>query len=375
MSELKEPLISIIMPIYNGAKYLRDTIDSICNSHYRNIELLCIDDGSKDNSVEICREYKKKDNRIKVLIRMENGGVAQARNTGLEVCRGEYVCFADQDDIVSPNFYDILISDILNNNCQIAISNVLYLIDGIPQDHKTIKKSCVVEKEDQKHLLKWLVLDKSNSSIPTNTISKTVWNCMFNSELIRKNDIRFKRIVAYEDDWLFLLENIKYASRIFLEEKELYTWRIHKSQTTQNPKYIENYIGKRRSLRNFVFLQIKDIHCTDSEMQEYNTEYAIRLITEDLINEVNTRRRWDSTQLRSAKMNLSELWEELQQYLAKDMVKQTRSRIWKDYSFYNAIPKILVTYESYTLAIKTQILRNFVIDSVKRVIDRLESGT
>ena len=75
MDELKEPLVSIIMPVYNGERYLENTINAICESQYKNIELLCIDDCSRDSSVEICKKFAEKDARVRVYVRTENGGV------------------------------------------------------------------------------------------------------------------------------------------------------------------------------------------------------------------------------------------------------------------------------------------------------------
>ncbi len=372
MEELKEPLVSIIMPVYNGERYLEKTISSICESQYKNIEILCIDDCSKDNSVKICREFARKDARVRVYTRTENGGVAEARNTGLQICRGNYVCFADQDDIVSSDFYATMVRDIMENNCQVAISNVLYMVDGVPQDHRTIKKSCVIEGDNREQLLKWLVFDESANNIPMNTVSKTVWNCMFDNAIIKANNVNFKRFVAYEDDWLFLLENIKLAKRVFLEEKELYTWRIHKSQTTQNPKYIKEYSEKRKKLRDFVFSQIEYINWTEDEIQRYNVEYVIRLIGEGIINEVNTKTNWNSTAMKSAEMNLEALWESIQQYLTNDTLEKIRWTIWKKNNFYNAIPKILVTYKLYQQTIRAQRFRNFAIRHARKAIKGLE---
>lgn len=372
MNELKEPLVSIIMPVYNGEKYLEDTINAICESQYKNIEILCIDDCSRDNSVEICRKFAKTDARVRVYVRTENGGVAKARNTGLQICKGNYVCFADQDDIVSSDFYATMVRDIIENDCQVAISNVLYMVDGVPQDHRTIKKSCVIEGRDREQLLKWLVLDESVNDMPMNTVSKTVWNCMFDNTIIKANNVNFKRFVAYEDDWLFLLEIIKLAKRVFLEEKELYTWRIHKNQATQNPKYIKEYSEKRKKLRAFVFSQIEYIDCAEDEIQRYNVEYVLRLIGEGIINEVNTRTSWNSTALKSAEMNLNALWKSMQQYLTNETLKNIRRTIWKKNSFYNAIPQILVTYKLYLQAIRLQRLRNFAIRQAKKAIKEMK---
>ena len=97
-----EPLVTIIMPVYNAAKYMRESIDSVCNQTYQNWELLLIDDGSKDESPEIIREYEKMDARIHPIWSEKNGGVATARNKGIEATKGEYIAFLDSDDLWKP---------------------------------------------------------------------------------------------------------------------------------------------------------------------------------------------------------------------------------------------------------------------------------
>lgn len=103
------PLISVVVPIYNVEKYLRKCIDSILSQSYANLEIILVDDGSPDNSGEICDEYANRDHRIKV-IHKENGGLSSARNAGLDVCTGEYISFIDSDDFVSPYFIQALYS-------------------------------------------------------------------------------------------------------------------------------------------------------------------------------------------------------------------------------------------------------------------------
>ena len=99
--------ISVIVPVWNAHKYLHRCIDSILNQTYRNIELLLVDDGSTDNSLEICEEYAKKDKRVRVFHK-ENGGQASARNYGLEYATGEFVGFVDNDDWILPSMYERL---------------------------------------------------------------------------------------------------------------------------------------------------------------------------------------------------------------------------------------------------------------------------
>lgn len=95
----KKCKVSIIVPVYNVEKYVERCIESIIKQSYKNLEIILIDDGSKDNSGKICDEYAQKDNRIKV-IHKKNGGLSDARNTGLNIADGEYICFIDSDDYI-----------------------------------------------------------------------------------------------------------------------------------------------------------------------------------------------------------------------------------------------------------------------------------
>lgn len=107
--------LSVIVPIYNAEKHLNRCIQSIINQTYTNIELLLIDDGSKDSSGEICDKYAASDERIRVFHK-KNGGVSSARNVGLDNATGYYIAFVDSDDYLMPNAYEILIKNSTANN-------------------------------------------------------------------------------------------------------------------------------------------------------------------------------------------------------------------------------------------------------------------
>ncbi len=114
-----EPLISVIVPVYNVEKYLRDCLDSIVNQTYKNLEIILVNDGSKDSSGAICDEYKNKDKRIQV-VHKENGGLSSARNVGLDIAKGEYISFLDSDDYIHKEFIKKLYSLCVENNLDIA---------------------------------------------------------------------------------------------------------------------------------------------------------------------------------------------------------------------------------------------------------------
>lgn len=109
-----QPLITVIVPVYNVEKYLRRCLDSIIRQTYQNLEILCIDDGSIDNSGEICEQYAARDARIKV-IHQENQGLSTARNRGLDTATGEYIAFVDSDDYIA--------ADVLEQLYQSAVSS------------------------------------------------------------------------------------------------------------------------------------------------------------------------------------------------------------------------------------------------------------
>ena len=118
---MRNELISIIVPIYNVEKYLRQCLDSIMNQTYRNCECLLIHDGSSDNSEDICREYVSKDSRFRYFEK-ENGGVSSARNLGIEHSKGEYITFIDSDDWVDSDYLEVLYNSLVDERADIAIS-------------------------------------------------------------------------------------------------------------------------------------------------------------------------------------------------------------------------------------------------------------
>ncbi|EIK80371.1 hypothetical protein CGSMWGv1400E_05552 [Gardnerella vaginalis 1400E] len=115
----ENPLVSIIVPVYNSAKYLSGCVDSMLAQTYKNIELILVDDGSKDDSGKICDSYASKDSRVKV-IHQQNGGISRAQNAGLDAASGEFIAFADNDDILDCQNIEILLNAILQSGASMS---------------------------------------------------------------------------------------------------------------------------------------------------------------------------------------------------------------------------------------------------------------
>lgn len=138
------PEISIIVPVYNVEKYLHRCIESIINQTFSNYELILVDDGSTDQSGDICEEYARIDKRIKV-IHKENGGQSSARNRGLEIAKGEYIGFVDSDDFIHERMYEILYNNALKNFSDVIICEVI----KVPENQGINNKDLISQPDVQ----------------------------------------------------------------------------------------------------------------------------------------------------------------------------------------------------------------------------------
>ncbi|UJF15261.1 glycosyltransferase [Jeotgalibaca sp. MA1X17-3] len=116
--------VSIIVPVYNVEKYLKKSIESLMNQTLKDIEIILVNDGSTDNSLFICKQYEKKDFRIKVIDK-NNGGVSSARNIGIELASGQYIGFIDPDDWIEPEMYEKMYSKIEKTKSDVCICNYI----------------------------------------------------------------------------------------------------------------------------------------------------------------------------------------------------------------------------------------------------------
>ena len=140
---MQDDLISVIVPVYKVEEYLDRCVNSIVNQTYKNLEIILVDDGSPDNCPEMCDEWAKKDQRIKV-IHKQNGGLSDARNAGIEIATGEYIGFVDSDDWVNYNFIRFLYDTIKKTGCNLSACKVKEISENIVADYTTESPNCFV---------------------------------------------------------------------------------------------------------------------------------------------------------------------------------------------------------------------------------------
>lgn len=189
-------LISIIIPVFNAEKFLGQCLDSILAQTYDNYEVVIINDGSTDKTGEIIDYYSKNEARIHPYHR-NNCGVSSARNFGISVASGEYICFIDADDIISNNYLDILYTAI-QKGADSSIAGFKHI--DVPQDKEII---VVPQKQEIKNLndsiLDFLDFEKPDWQ-------RYLWNRLFKMSVIKKYNIRFREDIFYKEDGVFLVD-------------------------------------------------------------------------------------------------------------------------------------------------------------------------
>ena len=217
------PYVSIILPIYNMSNYLDRCLTSLKNQTLKNIEIICVDDGSIDNSLEICNEYAKRDKRFKV-IHQENQGQGVARNTGIGIAQGEYIAFVDPDDWVREDMYKEMYTEAKGNNCDIVqcdykiITPYNHVIISLKDDYKVLKKINV-----------WKDLIKDNfSDFCLYSVNK-----IYKLELIKKYGIKFAPLKISEEHQ-FVIPIILKANKICYIPKIFYYYEIRKGSSDQS---------------------------------------------------------------------------------------------------------------------------------------------
>lgn len=282
------PKLSIIIPVYNGENHIKNTVQNLLNSSYRNLELLLIDDGSTDGSLALCKKLAESDSRIKVYHKT-NGGIGDARNFGLAHATGDYIGFCDQDDEVSEAMYQKMLSRIVSDESQAAIC-------GSYRQKRNGGKVVFEQYTDnvfdgqlivEKLLLPMLFKGFAAHSNPEISIYMSIWKCIISRQLIEDNAMKFRTFVTHEDDFIMLLQLFLHAEKISTLSDILYYWNTNtKSETYRSAeRYRPDLEARQRRLMSYVIKQLADNGISQNIIEEYKFVQQCRNALQQLDNE------------------------------------------------------------------------------------------
>ena len=198
----KNPKVSVIVPVYNNEKYLNECINSIINQTLKDIEIICINDGSDDNSWKILKDYAKKDDRIIILDELHQGA-GKSREKGIKISRGEYIFLADSDDILERELLKLTYENGVNNDSDIVFFKVNYFNhenNSIFTPEKfDLSEFFPNQQNFNEFTFKWDSIKPTVFNRFTN-----IWSCLFNGDFLRNNSFCFPEKLSFNDVPLYV---------------------------------------------------------------------------------------------------------------------------------------------------------------------------
>jgi glycosyltransferase involved in cell wall biosynthesis len=263
--------VSVVIPVYNVEKYLKECLDSVCNQTFRDIEIICVNDGSTDSSPEILEDYAERDDRFKI-ISQRNKGLGAARNVGLNHCSGNYVYFIDSDDYIKVDMIEEMYNNAVSNKSDIVVSKISRFSD----DSSEIDYSGPGYKFDEV----FPDTDFDNFTFKYGDVKKYVlnssfapWMKLFRRDFIEVNNFRFLENTAFEDI-LFHVSSFLMAERISFSPNFFYFYR-------NNPNSIINTSDSGFDIFNIIH-KVKDFLMDNGFYDEFKDEFDQFTVTQVL---------------------------------------------------------------------------------------------
>lgn len=258
-------LLSVIVPVYNNEKYLEECVNSILNQTYTNLEIILVNDGSKDNSGKLCDELAKKDARIRV-IHKENGGAISARRTGCLEAKARYVTFVDSDDWIEPDMYQYLMEELVAHKADIVTSGFIF---GFGQVYDGLKAGVYEGELLEQYIFRKMIQDKDSFS---GGMISSVCNKIFRKDLIQESLCAMKKAIRQWEDVAYLYLACYRANCIRITDKAFYHYRENMDSVTR--AYDPNYFVK--SCDSFAYIE----------------EYFIKNGAEELVSQLIYMKLW-----------------------------------------------------------------------------------
>lgn len=235
-------MISIVMPVYNAEKYLRKSIESILHQTYPVWELILIDNGSEDDSFEICQEYARKEDRIYTLHQYQNKGVSEARNLGVEKATGKYITFLDADDWVAEDYLEQLVKTAKSTQADMLVCQYKKVYDADRENEGTVEPGTVREQDSEQFsgATKAYTQEEYITQCLVNGYTHC-WGVLYKLSLL--DGIRFPARITIGEDVLFLIDAVLQAEKIVVTEYAGYRYYINENGA-MNRKFTSSYMDQ-----------------------------------------------------------------------------------------------------------------------------------
>lgn len=237
--------VSVIIPVYNTSLYLEKCLRTVMNQSLKEIEIICVNDGSTDNSLEILERLQKEDNRI-IIINKKNGGSSSARNTGLKIVKGEYIIHIDSDDWIDNDYLKSLYETAKKNDLDIVVSDFINEIKN--KFNHIIERDILIEENE-------ICTGKEAMTIFLSSgLGVAVWNKLIKKDLYKNNNMFFNKEIFFNyEDINFMYKITYYANRVGRKSKKCYHYRIGENNGSQLLKLvkIKDALNAFSDLKNF----------------------------------------------------------------------------------------------------------------------------
>lgn len=235
--------ISVIIPVYNAEKWIHETLDSLVVQTYPNVEIICVDDGSKDSSCAIVEAYREKYGNIR-LIRQKNSGVCAARNTGIENASGDYIAFVDADDCVESDMYEKMIAKLEEDDSDIVFCEFVRFWPNGKIQH-TVERSfdaLVNNPQDIRAFLYSTHSEVIGDTLYTDDLHGCCWRSVFKKSIIEEYHICFPQGMKFAEDQVFMLNYLKCCNSISYLPNEFVHYRGSTKKWTYHNLYENNML-------------------------------------------------------------------------------------------------------------------------------------
>ena len=263
-------LVSVIIPVYNGGKYLERTLNSVLNQNFKDYEVICINDVSKDNSLEILEDFAKKDSRIKVIDNEKNMGAALARNVGIDIADGEYIYFLDADDYIDEKYLECMVEKIEQENCEIVLNMSIQSESNgtISQFHHPSMPKINPEGE---------YLDKITT---IHDAPCFIWARLYRKSFLNENNLRFLDIHA-TDDVVFNAIVDMYVDKTFVFYGEKYHYTVNNTSVTGVAKTVDDRDLQHIKAHSMIYDYLKDHNKLDDKLKLFRVYPFMKVDTEE----------------------------------------------------------------------------------------------